>query len=67
VPVYGNGTPQWHRDRLGRNLTIAEKRAAMGIEWMNRAELSQAIPPAYSQWLAEQWRASPERAAAQKT
>jgi len=25
--------------------------AAMGIAWMNRAELAQAIPPAYTEWL----------------
>lgn len=24
---------------------------AMGIEWMNRKELSQAIPPAYTEWI----------------
>ena len=26
---------------------------AMGIGWMKKAELAQAIPPAYAQWLAE--------------
>jgi len=55
IPVYGNGTPRWHLERLGRGLKIEEKRSAMGIEWMNRDELSQAIPPAYSEWLARQW------------
>jgi DNA (cytosine-5)-methyltransferase 1 len=49
IPVYGNGTPQWHRERRGP-VPIAEKRAAMGIDWMNRTELSQAIPPAYSEF-----------------
>jgi DNA (cytosine-5)-methyltransferase 1 len=52
IPVYGNGTPQWHRERLGRGVTVSEKRAAMGIDWMNRDELSQAIPPAFSEYLA---------------
>lgn len=28
---------------------------AMGIDWMNMDELSEAIPPAYSQYIAEQW------------
>jgi len=33
---------------------IAEARAAMGISWMTRPELSQAIPPAFSEYLARQ-------------
>jgi len=33
---------------------IVEKREAMGIDWMNRDELAQAIPPAYTQWIGEQ-------------
>lgn len=32
-----------------------QKRAMGGCEWMELAELSQAIPPAYSQWLAERF------------
>lgn len=51
VPVYGNGTPQWHRKKYGRNVTAEEQRRAMSIDWMTREELSQAIPPAYSEWL----------------
>jgi DNA (cytosine-5)-methyltransferase 1 len=27
---------------------------AMGIDWMNRLELSKAIPPAYTEWIGEQ-------------
>jgi DNA (cytosine-5)-methyltransferase 1 len=49
VPVLGHGTPQWHRRKFGRNISIEEKRAAMGIDWMSRDELSEAIPPAYSE------------------
>lgn len=30
------------------------QQAAMGIDWMTRAELSQAIPPAYCQFIGEQ-------------
>jgi DNA (cytosine-5)-methyltransferase 1 len=34
------------------NVNLA--RAAMGIPWMSRTELSQAIPPAYSHYIASQ-------------
>lgn len=63
VPVYGNGTPQYYRKALGRNVTIAEKRAAMGIDWMNRDELSQAIPPAYAEHIGKAAMAAIRRAA----
>ena len=50
--VVGHGTTSWARKRNGGKChTIEENRAAMGIDWMNRDELSQAIPPAYSEWL----------------
>lgn len=51
--VYGNG---------------GDKRAdlwpqAMGIDWMTRRELTQAIPPAYTEWIGRQLLAALERAA----
>jgi DNA (cytosine-5)-methyltransferase 1 len=51
IPIYGHGTPSWHRARKGRNFSTAEKRAAMSIDWMTRDELSQAIPPAYAEFI----------------
>lgn len=54
IGVYGNGTNAWHRTKLGRNLTTAEQREAMGIDWMPRADLAQAIPPAYAEWIGHQ-------------
>jgi DNA (cytosine-5)-methyltransferase 1 len=51
IPVYGNGTSRWHLQRFGRGVTLAEKRMAMGIDWMNRDELSQAIPPVYAEFI----------------
>ena len=49
ISVVGHGTPTWVRRKLGYNPTIAQYRAAMGIDWMNRDELSQAIPPVYTE------------------
>ncbi len=51
IGVYGNGTNSWHREKLGRNITTDEQREAMGIDWMPRKWLSQAIPPAYTEWI----------------
>lgn len=35
----------------GGNATVANKAAAMGIDWMNRHELNESIPPAYTEWI----------------
>ena len=43
-----------HGAAADRKNRIAVGRAAMGIDWMTRGELSQAIPPAYSEFLARQ-------------
>lgn len=36
------------------HLPLAIGRQAMGIDWMNLKELSQAIPPAYTHWIGQQ-------------
>ena len=56
VSIVGHGTPSWVRHaRIKRglypNISVAMKREIMGCDWMNRAELSQAIPPAYCEWV----------------
>lgn len=38
----------------GHNFLMAEARIAMGIDWMVQSEMSQAIPPAYSEFIARQ-------------
>lgn len=37
---------------------IEEARQAMGIDWMNRNELAESIPPAYTEHIGEQLRAA---------
>ncbi|MGH3500424.1 MAG: hypothetical protein ACRDQA_05915 [Nocardioidaceae bacterium] len=54
VSVVGHGTPSRVRAQLGYNPTIADYRAAMGIDWMNRNELSQSIPPSYTEFIGAQ-------------
>lgn len=63
VTVAGNGgVPAWTlKTREARGLprhvpgemTLARWQEAMGISWLDRGPLSQAIPPAYSQWIGE--------------
>lgn len=45
VPVYGNG------DKTKASHVWNQ---AMGIDWMTRKELTQAVPPAYSEYLGRQ-------------
>lgn len=48
IDVTGTGGPGG-RHRKPRNLEAA--REAMGIDWMSRAELSEAVPPAFTEWV----------------
>jgi DNA (cytosine-5)-methyltransferase 1 len=56
ISVVGHGSPPGPRELHGRNHTIAEKQEAMGIDWMTRDELSEAIPPVYTEHVGEQLR-----------
>lgn len=40
----------------GHDFRAEEARQAMGIDWMMRDELAQAVPPAYTEWLGGQIR-----------
>jgi DNA (cytosine-5)-methyltransferase 1 len=59
IVVVGHGTPSWARARRKRQgapdrVTVKDWRASMGIDWMTRDELAQAIPPAYTQHIGRQ-------------
>jgi DNA (cytosine-5)-methyltransferase 1 len=60
VGVYGNGGAHRRiKDRPGINGftgNATESCSAMGIDWMSRYELSQAIPPAYCEFIGKQLR-----------
>jgi DNA (cytosine-5)-methyltransferase 1 len=45
ISVFGHGGHIYHG--------VAEWREVMGIDWMNRDELSQAIPPAYTEFIGK--------------
>ena len=54
IAVYGDH-PQQPGDRtyrVNRARTLKEGQEAMGIDWMPWRELTQAIPPAYSEYIA---------------
>ena len=40
-----------HGHAAGRKNNLEVGRKAMGIDWMTRGELSEAIPPAYTEWI----------------
>jgi DNA (cytosine-5)-methyltransferase 1 len=47
ISVFGHGGHVYHG--------VADWREVMGIDWMNRDELSEAVPPAYTKFIGEQF------------
>lgn len=56
IGIYGEGIRDSVRkvDKGVEDFNVKQGREAMGIEWMTLAELCQAIPPAYSEFLGRQ-------------
>ncbi len=52
LPVYGHSGGKSKRDGLSFP-GIAAWKEGMGISWMNGAELAEAIPPAYTEFIGQ--------------
>lgn len=59
ISVFGTGAARETRRVDGKRPSVAAEvaRRAMGVDWMRREEMSQAIPPAYTHFLGLQLRA----------
>ena len=53
IGVYGGHGRDRRRTVNTQDFSTDERREAMGIDWMNGQELSQAIPPAYTEWIGQ--------------
>lgn len=54
IGVYGGHGRDRRRTVNTKDFSTTDRRLAMGIDWMTGNELSQAIPPAYSEFLGRQ-------------
>lgn len=55
IGVYGGHGRDRSRSRINmQGYSVEARREAMGIDWMTGAELSQAIPPAYTEFIGVQ-------------
>lgn len=53
IGVYGGHGRDRRRTVNAQDYSTDQRREAMGIDWMTGTELSQAIPPAYTEYLGE--------------
>ena len=51
--IYGDHPQKWVKPGYLRCGSLVEARVAMGIDWMDWNELTQAVPPVYSRYLAQ--------------
>ena len=54
IGVYGGHGRDRRRRMNGQNYPTSARKEAMGIDWMTGEELSQAIPPAYTEFIGKQ-------------
>lgn len=54
IGVYGGHGRDRRRTVSTQDFSTDDRRRAMGIDWMNGNELSQAIPPAYTEYIGRQ-------------
>jgi len=52
ISIAGHGTPQWMRAKTG-HVGVAKWRQVMRIDWMRREELTEAVPPAYAEFVGK--------------
>jgi DNA (cytosine-5)-methyltransferase 1 len=55
ISIAGHGTPAWQR-RLTGHVPVARWREVMGISWTTRDELTEAIPPVYTEHVGRELR-----------
>jgi DNA (cytosine-5)-methyltransferase 1 len=54
IGVYGGHGRDRRRKTNTQDFPMSARREAMGIDWTNGEELSEAIPPAYTEFIGEQ-------------
>lgn len=55
IGIYGHGESRAMRGKRGYQIsTVAHRRTVMDMPWANRDEIAEAIPPAYSHFIARQ-------------